>query len=254
MKIEDTIWKENAIIQPYQADFRGHWKPSSFLRAMQTAASHSAESLGFGYHNMLESGMAWVLSRLKIRFHAFPLIDDTVTIKTWPKKVERKIWFIRDFEMFAADGRPLAAATSTWLLIDVNNTRLMTEKNLPFTMPDNSNRDALAELPQKISLEANLQTQFSIIARYSDIDIMGHVNNARYADWVTDCFPIAMYRQKRLQSLQINFVKEVKPGDGISISMGEGNRHPGLWAINGDNLTNGEKAFEAAVLWSNSIA
>ena len=72
MNTNDTIWTEKTIIQPYQADFQGRWKPSSFFRAMQTAASNSAESLGFGYHSMLESGMAWVLSRLMIRFYTFP--------------------------------------------------------------------------------------------------------------------------------------------------------------------------------------
>lgn len=252
MNTENTIWTEETTIMPYQADFQGRWKPSSFFRAMQSAASHSAENLGFGYHSILEHGLAWVLSRLMIRFYAFPLIDNVVTIKTWPKTVERKIWFIRDFEICAANGARLAAATSTWLLIDIHNARLMTEKNLPLQMPDNSQLNALPAIPDRIAIEADIYPQFDITAHYSDIDIMGHVNNARYADWVTDCFPIDIFRQKHLHSLQINYIKEIKTGDCISVSKGKDNNTQGQWLVTGNNQTSEEKAFEAAVLWSDS--
>ena len=250
MNTKDTIWTEETIIQPYQADFQGRWKPSSFFRAMQTAASHSAESLGFGYHNMMESGMAWVLSRVMIQFYAFPQIDDTVTIKTWPKTVERKIWFLRDFEMFSANGARLAAATSTWLLIDINNVRLMTEQKLPFQMPDNSHRNALQDIPDRIAIETERHEQFSVTTRYSDIDIMGHVNNARYVDWVTDCFPLDIFNQNKLYRLQINYIKEVKFGNRISVSTGKDRNNPDQWLIIGDNQSSGAIAFEAAVIWS----
>ena len=169
---------------------------------------------------------------------------------TWPKTVERKIWFIRDFEMFSANGARLAAATSTWLLIDINNARLMTEQKLPLRMPDNSHRNALPDIPDKIASEANWHEQFDITARYSDIDIMGHVNNARYVDWVTDCLSLDSFNQKQLLDLQINYIKEVKPGDRITISMGEDKNDPNQCLIIGDNQSSSVKAFEAALSWS----
>ena len=64
--------------------------------------------------------------------------------------------------MFAANGVRLADATTIWLLIDINNARLMTEKNLPFLMSDNSHHDALPELPDKIAIQTSLNMQFEI--------------------------------------------------------------------------------------------
>jgi medium-chain acyl-[acyl-carrier-protein] hydrolase len=243
------VWTESTRVKGYETDFQGNWKPASFFRAMQGAAGYHAEHLGFGYHSLLEKDMAWILSRVKIRFHQFPTFDKQVTLHTWPKGVQQKILFIRDFNILDSDGACMAAASTAWLLVDIQSMRFLTSEKLPSSMPDNQGLFALDEKLEKISIPKDLPEIFVARARYSDIDLMGHVNNTRYIDWVCDCFESEAYRTRKLSWLQINYTHEVKPGERVSIGMGENISDTSVSLVQGRNLDSGNQAFEAALGW-----
>ncbi|RPJ43193.1 MAG: acyl-ACP thioesterase, partial [Chloroflexi bacterium] len=95
----------------------------------------------------------------------------------------------------------------------------------------------------------DLSECFSLRAGYSTVDIMGHVNNARYVEWISDCFSIDEYQARRPAWLQINYLNEVKPGETVTLLRGERGEQPGCWYITGMNQVSGAKAFEAEFLW-----
>jgi medium-chain acyl-[acyl-carrier-protein] hydrolase len=82
-------------------------------------------------------------------------------------------------------------------------------------------------------------------AGYSSVDLVGHVNNSRYVEWVCDAFPIEMFQQKRLEFLQINYEHEVRPGEEVSILVNQVGGDSRLFAVEGCNLNNGTSAFQA---------
>ncbi|MEJ5203116.1 MAG: acyl-ACP thioesterase domain-containing protein, partial [Anaerolineales bacterium] len=79
------VWREETRVKAYEADFAGRWKPATFFQVMTAAASEHAAQLGYEFERMMNEGMIWVLSRMKIRFIDFPAIRETVIIETWPK-------------------------------------------------------------------------------------------------------------------------------------------------------------------------
>lgn len=243
------VWTEEVLVKAFESDFAGRWKPASFFRWMTAAASHHALNLGYGYNEMLASSMIWVLARLKIYFYRFPHIGERVTIQTWPKGVQRKLFFMRDFNILDSSGGKYAAATSAWVLIDPQNRRMLLPQALPGSLPENAGRVALEEIPEKINPPENLPEKFALQARYSMIDIVGHVNNGHYIEWISDCFSPEEYQGRRMAWLQVNYSNEIRPLDRISICAGEPDGDPMRSVVRGLNLSTGAPAFEAALGW-----
>jgi medium-chain acyl-[acyl-carrier-protein] hydrolase len=246
-----TIWNEETTVKAYESDFQGKWKPATFIQALTAAATNHASHLGFGYNAMLERGMIWVNSRFKIRFFDFPSVGERVTVQTWPKGVMRKLFFMRDFYLFNQDGKTLAAATSAWVVIDPSARRMLPLQSLATFPPDNGGRFALDEYLDKINTPEDLPEKFTLSAGYSSIDMVGHVNNARYIEWITDCFSPEEYRARRLSWLQINYNNEIRPLERVSVAAGQDRAGAAVWLVHGINLNNGTKAFQAALGWSN---
>ena len=116
---------------------------------MQEAAANHAAALGVGYSPMLERDMAWVLSRVKIRFLDLPRMGEEVILRTWPRGVQQKLFFTREFEISAGDGRALALATTGWVLIQPARRRILPPAALKLELPMRDS-GALDELLEKI--------------------------------------------------------------------------------------------------------
>lgn len=242
------IWNETTTVKPYQSDFLGRWKPHCFFQAMQTAATHHANQLGLGYHAMMERETVWLLARLKLHIWRNPVVGETVKVQTWPRGLQQKIFFMRDFFLFDEQEEKIAAATSAWLLVHAGERRIL--KPDPVTLaglPDNRGRLALEERLDKIHLPDPMTSQFNLRARYADIDLMQHVNNTRYIEWASDCFDMETHRTRQVQSIQINYASEVKPGDEVLVRLGTG--QDGAHTISGENQTTGARAFEVVWRW-----
>lgn len=155
---------------------------------------------------------------------------------------------MRDFRVLDAAGETIAAATSAWLLVDLEKRSLVKpDPSMLDRLPANPGRLALDEQIDRITLPDNLEEHLKMDASYSTVDLIGHVNNARYVEWAADCFPLDWYRDHRLNTLQINYAGEVKPGEQVSIRAA---RQEGFtWLVAGENLSNGTRAFEMEWTW-----
>lgn len=243
------VWTEETYVKSFETDFRQGWKLSAFFQWMQEAATRHASHLGFDYVDMFAKDQTWVLSRMKIQFLTLPRLREMVQIQTWPKGIQQKLFFMRDFKITRPDGSVYALATSAWLLINVKERRMLLPQALEGELPRNEGRHALDEPLEKISLPGDAREAYSLTAGYSAVDMMGHVNNARYIDWLADCFSIDTYRQKQMDWLQINYSTEVRPGESVTLAVKEDPANPNLVYIQGNNQTTGTRAFEAAACW-----
>ena len=55
------------------------------------------------------------------------------------------------------------------------------------------------------------------VVLYSDIDIIGHTNNARYMVWAMDCLDYETVSTCRVRDAYINFNKETTPGVTVQL-------------------------------------
>ncbi len=247
----ETVWNEEVRIKYADGDYYRKWRLGGLFQALQEGAANHALHLGWGYDQLIGRDLAWVLSRFKIRINALPLAGERVRIETWPKGIQQKLFFMRDFVILGAGEVVYAEATSAWLLINTRNRRMQLPTAIGDGLPDNGGRSALDEPLERIEVGGDLREQFVVQARTSMLDLMGHVTSARYLEWVCDCFPVEAYRsdtgRDRLAWLQINFNREVKPGERVAVNCGRSASLAGVWFVQGQNLDNGANAFDAAL-------
>ena len=240
---------ESLTVPALECDFQNQWKPVSMLQAMQRAANLHAARLGAGFETLAAHHQTWVFSRFKIRFLSFPTADQPVTIRTFVKGVTQKLFFRRDFHILAPDGSLYAAATTAWLLLDTASWRLLPPAALKAALPDPPDLVGLDEPLEKLAVPEAPAPHNVVTAGYNTIDLLGHVNNTRYVEWVTDCFPFEHYRANRLSWLQINYNHEVRPGEQVALNSVQNPANPAAWWVYGANLATGKRAFEAETGW-----
>ena len=249
------VWTEEITVKPFETDFRGEWKPTSYFQGMQLAAAHHASNLGHDHHKLFKENKSWVLARMKIYFQRFPRLDERLIVRTWPRGFQQKIFFRRDFNIFDQAGNELATATSAWILIDIEKRRMLWPDSLNGSLPLNNEIPGVNENLERLPLPKTMQEIRTVRADYSAVDLMGHVNNTRYAEWVMDCFPFEHHRSHRLAWLQVNYNNEVRPEEEVRLSLGQDANDPACWYVAGAGLTpasptgDGARAFEAALGW-----
>lgn len=230
--------KRRLLTSDTAADYK--IKYSAILDIFQEAASRSAEALSAGYEDMRKKGMFWVLSRLKMRIQSRPVYLDEIEVRTWPKDT-KGAFYTRDYEILFK-GSPVISATSVWCALDAQTHRVIpsSRKNLMQgveLLPDCAD----CAPPQKIFHSENILSTYDRQVYPSDLDFNLHVNNCRYADYITDALEES---DGEIRSLQIHFLKEVKAGERLAVEYRRAERGVTVIGRIGE-----DSAFEGEILY-----
>lgn len=215
---ESYKFRQDISIPCYQVDGSALLRPAAFMDLAQEIAYWAARELGFGYDTLHIHHTAWVLSRMHIHFENSPKWLDEVSLYTWHKGAAG-LFYLRDFELLGADGKPAVTATSSWVVIDEQTRRLVRPEDLQGLMAlDYEVAHALAEPAPKLVLpkDGTPEAAGEHAVAYSDVDIIGHTNNARYVVWAMDALP-PEEAARPVKDLYINFNKETTPGETVQL-------------------------------------
>lgn len=240
-----NTFKENHTILWHNVDFRHELKPYAFLNLMQEIAGKHADKLHFGYDDLKESEQTWVLSRIKVHFNSYPKWQEKVTLETWHKGM-LSLFGLRDFILYGEDGNQAVVATSSWLIMNSKTRRIERANNFynnPEILNQANTANAIDEPCDKLKSQPDMVKIREHIVKYSDLDALGHTNNAKYSEWITDSLPIDIYQNFRIREFQINFNAETKLGDTIEIYSSRMDN--GAKSLYFEGRREGKAAFEA---------
>ena len=210
------ILSQDHIITCYEADANQFMRPTAMLDLMQEAANTNASALGFGYDEMIDSNIAWVLSRIHVKFIDTPKWRQEVNLKTWHKGVA-KLFYLRDFILCDKENNTMALATTSWLIIDLNTRRLVRNSDLALSdTPMHAIETPADKVVVPVDIEPELVRKHPVT--WSEIDTNGHVNNVKYVTWAIDAVKPEDIKEHPLKELLINYDAEVMPGDVVKIS------------------------------------
>lgn len=215
---EGYKFRQDMGIPCYLTDSRTALRPSGFMDMAQEIAYWAAQELGFGYDTLHIHHTAWVLSRMHVHFTEAPKWRDNVSLYTWHKGANGP-FYLRDFVLRDTEGRQLATATSSWVVMNEETRRLVRPEELATLMSIKGQvDDAIEEPAPKVMLPRGIEPEAAgqHTVSYSDIDIIGHTNNVRYAVWAMDCIPMED-ASRQVRDLYINFNKETKAGDCVEL-------------------------------------
>jgi acyl-ACP thioesterase len=241
------IEKYDAVkrIPSFDVDMSSTLKPVSFLNYAQEAANIHADYIGVGYDSMQVTRKGWVLARMHVKFHRLPMWRDIINVLSWHKGAAG-FQFLREFEVYDNDSREkLISATTSWLVIDIDTRRLSKFPELVESEDKCIKEDAIAEQAPKIVMPKECEPVCVAVrdVAYSDLDMLGHVNNVKYTEWSMNAIELDITANRRLKELVINFNNEVKPGDQVELYRHMENGEDGSLVFYIEGRVNGKSSF-----------
>ncbi|MFC2080227.1 acyl-[acyl-carrier-protein] thioesterase [Bacteroidota bacterium] len=241
--MENTLHCKYRILS-YHINPRGKARFTSISNFLQETAYRHASSLGFGYHDLLKVNKAWILSRMRIRMNEVPNWDDELTIETWPSGVE-KLFGLRDFRIFNLSGEQIGEASTCWLMVDTYTHRPLRIPPDIFNIKTRTD-SVFASTLEKINVPEELNSCMLREVRYSDLDIVAHVNNVKFIEWCTDALSPELLLEHSVTEIEINYISEAKLGDKVEIFTSP--LDDKTFYITGKNIISGKECFRAKVI------
>ena len=217
----ETETMHETYSQPYllktcSCDHMSRWKLSDILVQLQEIAGAQCTELGFGRIDLYKQyGVVWVITRTQVNMRRYPVFGETVTLTTYAGKPRRAI-YPRNTLILDAHGDQIGECLSQWVLCSVEDRKMQIVKDVAehFPAPDLAPAIPSFMIAPDVSENPTEETREAV---YSDLDVNGHVNNTRYADWLCDSLGIPLLTKKQISSLVIDYRREIRPGNAITL-------------------------------------
>lgn len=208
------------MAEPFHCDFTRRLFMAHLGNHLLNAADFHSAHRGFGIPTLQHANKTWVLSRLAIEMTEMPRQYESFAVETWIEGVMRyftnRNFCITDL----ATERTLGYARSVWALIDTETRQPQDILNTPECDISNyiePSKDCPIGRLSRVKMGDEALLVGEVEARYSDLDINGHVNSIKYVEHVLDLFEPTTYKNHRIRRLDIAYVAESRYGDRLSM-------------------------------------
>ncbi len=191
-----------------------------FLAILSNLACLHLIRAGQGLIDREKCGLSWMVVGWRLRVAHRPLLCETVRGLTWASGCGR-LQAARDFILYDQQGRTLAKATSRWLVLNGDNTRVlrMTPEIVePYNPePDRQNFPGFV-FPREMPA---FQPERIVSAQVSKamIDCNDHVHNTSYMDLFNEALP-EDEDIDRFNDLTLVYRREIRPQQHITAVFG----------------------------------
>lgn len=240
---DQTVFTEKFQVYRHDGDCFGMVQPASVLRYAQQIAGEHAILLGLNDELYARTHTAYVLVKQALHFDRVPRVDEHLTLVTKPEALKRAV-NKRITLVYDAQGTLVATVDSRWVLIDTDKRMILRKHPEEFASAHWA-AQVPEELPMKMVKAAaeNCEAAGLYTASYSQCDMNGHMNNARYIDTVCDALPDGVLDAAYVQDLMIYYHKEVPRGGQFALRRAR--TAPNQWYFAGER--EGTCCFEASL-------
>lgn len=215
---DGTYYKREITLNYYECNTERKVFVHSILGLFSEIAGDESQAKGHTHSYFVNFGRVFLITRMSIRFHRTPMVNETLIFRTWFRTVEGKFFF-RDCDVRSPDGELIASISGTWVLIDLVEHKVLTLGD--HRVVDVRAFDEGADSPEckKITPIEPLPVIGLRPVYYTDLDCNYHLNNTVYTKIAVDFLPPA-YQGLEVRDYVVNFNKETKLGDMLEIRGG----------------------------------
>ena len=208
----ELIFRKQYTIMDNCTDRYGRLKPSQILFFAQDAATSQCDIIGMDWPSMAARGLFWVISRTNVQIHRLPKKGETITVETWPM-TNTRVAYPRATTMYDENGEVLLKSISLWVLMDIEKRTMVlpSRSGLDFVGQD---RGGELAIPAGLVPCGADSAQFRTVS-YTDLDVNGHLNNARYMDWVDDLTDSAFHKDHTPREFTVCYLSEAREGQTL---------------------------------------
>lgn len=217
---ENQIGKYQYIAEPFHVDFSGKLTLGVLGNHLLNCAGFHSSERGFGIASLNEDNYTWVLSRLAIELEDLPSQYEDFTIETWVENVYR-LFTDRNYAIYNNKNQCIGYARSVWAMINLSTRKPanLIELHGGDISSYIVDKECPIEKPSRIKVEVE-KPNYEMIAKYTDIDINGHVNSIRYIEHILDQFPLEKFKAG-IKRFEMAYVAESYYGDKLSFYIEE---------------------------------
>ena len=189
--------------------------PTTILTLLEETAADHCYTINHSLYQLAEKNIGWVLISGVMKMDRYPSYKEKITIRTWMSKYST-IKAFRENIIYDEQENIIGRAKGLWIFFDIDRRR-------PVQIFDDikekwsfCNEESIAyNISKKIEAveDADYKIKFKI-NRY-DTDMIKHVNNIRYLQWVVESIPDEIIDNYYLHSIYGRFIGEAHYGQTI---------------------------------------
>ena len=227
------IFKKNYTTRWHDTDASRTVRPSQLLVYMQETSNAHLDAMGHNLDALRdEQGLAFILSKTRIAFCAPLHFPEDITVETFTAD-SRGFGFSRFYRIYRGE-ELIAAADTTWALVDLNNKQLRRVDSLDLGFEHEAPIDIGIPTRFRVPKTEELELIGERKIVYSDLDYNMHMNNTHYADMLCDFMPIEDV--PRVCGMSLSYLHEAAFGDVIKVYCRRDGEKLSFRTVNGEGV------------------
>jgi acyl-CoA thioesterase FadM len=257
-------------VRSYEIGRLGIISTGTLFRYFEHIATAASAAAGYPRSWYDEQDSAWVVRQMTFEVKRPIILTDELTFDTWPSQYARIQAYREYLVTNQSDGEALVRGRGHWVYVG-------RQRGLPIRLPADITERATPD-PQTVTFSALPVITLAgdnppsfrqdLIARTYEADIMEHINNSIYIDWLEEAVqnalaqfsPAMLDHQPKPNNLTrafmqrgvIDYMKSSLPGDALEIlSTVAGSYQDGLvWSQTIQRKDSAEALVRAETYWS----
>lgn len=209
-------FQEKIVIKSYQTNQYGKASISALFHIMLEAAWAHAQIMDWGYDDLKNNNLFWVLSRFYLQVEKYPAWQDEITLNTWSAGTDG-MYAYREYIIEDSKGEIILKGSSAWLILDMETRKIFRLSDYKATFPKRIDANACRN-PKRIKPDLHSGDLNFYPVLFSDLDINKHFNSVKYVERVLDDFGIDFLNSHEPAELEVNYLKEAIAGDSIAVT------------------------------------
>ena len=246
----EYIYSKEFMIGPDAVDRFGRLKPSRLLLMAQQVSGEHSDALGLTYEELASRGLFWAVIRNRLQVTRLPHEGETIRMETWPLPTTHTA-YPRSTVAFDADGNELFRTMSLWILMGIDSRDMVLPAKSGVTV-EGTVRGLELSSPRSLAVRP-ITNQLQRRVCFTDLDRNGHMNNARYLEWVDDLLPGSFHQTHPIADITLCYVKEAQEGQLMNVLWEIDEQGALLVDIQHPEGGNSQRIFSAKITYNNSV-
>ena len=189
--------------------------PTTILTLLEETAADHCYSINHSLYQLAEQSIGWVLISGIMQMERYPNYKEKITIRTWLSKYSIIKGF-RENIIYDEQNNIIGRAKGLWVFFDIDRRipkEIFNDIKEKWSFCNEESIDY--NISKKIKAIDNSDYELKFKVNRYDTDMVKHVNNIKYLQWLVESIPIEIINNYYLYSINGRFISEAHYGQTI---------------------------------------
>ncbi len=189
--------------------------PTSMLMLLEETAAEHCYSINHGLYQLADQNVGWVLISGVMQMERYPSYKEKITIRTWLSEYSAVKGF-RENIIYDEQNNIIGRAKGLWIFFDIARRRpIRIFKDIIDKWSFCEEKSTDVNISEKIKAVESPDYELKFKVNRYDTDIIKHVNNIRYLNWVEESIPEEIIDNYYLSDINGRFISEAHSGQTL---------------------------------------